>query len=275
MKIALFHVDAFTDEPFTGNPAAVCILPKLYEPAWMQQVAAEMNLSETAFLHRDNTGWNLRWFTPIAEVDLCGHATLASAHTLYESGNLRPNEPAIFHTRSGELRCEHGPAGIRMHFPRVAQEPTTAPFDLSTALGTRLQYVGKTKFDFLIEVEDEKTLRELEPNMDLLKTMKARGFIVTAPTDHPELDFVTRFFAPAYGIPEDPVTGSAHCTLAEYWGHKLNKTSLAAHQISTRGGRILMEIEHNGIALSGKAVTVMRGELIGPGSSISSLLRYT
>ena len=275
MKIALFHVDAFTDEPFSGNPAAVCILPQNYDAKWMQQVAAEMNLSETAFLHRENKRWDLRWFTPVAEVDLCGHATLASAHVLYESGTLRPNETAIFHTRSGELKCDYHQTWIGMHFPRVPQENVTAPFDLPKALGTRLHYVGKTKFDYCVEVEDEKTLRELEPDMALLKTIKARGFIVTAPTDHPELDFVSRFFAPAFGIPEDPVTGSAHCTLAEYWQHKLGKDELTAHQISSRGGRVQMKVESNGVILGGKAVTIARGELMGPGSSISSMLRYS
>ncbi len=260
MGLTITQVDAFTDEPFTGNPAAICILPEVRDDRWMQNVASEMNLSETAFLVRQPDGFNLRWFTPAVEVDLCGHTTLASAHVLWEAGHLKPDEEARFHTRSGLLTATRQDDWIELNFPATPAEPADAPADLLRALGVTATYIGKNRFDYLIEVDSEATLRAIQPDYSLLLTVPARGIIVTSRGSR--YDFVSRFFAPSVGVNEDPVTGSAHCSLAPYWSRKLDKDALLAYQASSRGGTLHVRVDGDRVHLGGQAVTVLRGELI-------------
>lgn len=262
MPLPIFQVDAFTNKPFAGNPAAVCILPAPGDERWMQQVAQEMNLSETAFLHRQADGFNLRWFTPAVEVDLCGHATLASAHVLWETGHLQPEEPARFYTRSGLLTAERKGEWIELDFPVTPEEPATAPADLARALGVTPAYVGKNRFDYLVEVDSEETVHALKPDFALLRTLPVRGVIVTSPATSSEYDFVSRFFAPGSGVDEDPVTGSAHCCLGPFWSKRLGKNEFIAYQASKRGGVVRVRLSGKRVYLSGQAVTVLRGELV-------------
>ena len=265
MSILLFHVDAFTNRPFAGNPAAVCLLEGAApDERWMQSVAREMNLSETAFVRpRDGgDGFDLRWFTPAVEVDLCGHATLASAHVLWEAGRLAPGEPARFMTRSGWLTASRAESGeISMDFPAMAAAEADAPPGLLEALGVRAIFLGSNGMDYLVEVENEASVRAVRPDLRALRAVRARGVIVTARSDAPPYDFVSRFFAPAAGVDEDPVTGSAHCCLGPYWGARLRKAKLLGYQASARGGAVGVEVRGNRVLLSGRAVTVMRGEL--------------
>lgn len=261
MGVATFQVDAFTDRPFAGNPAAVCILPKTRDAGWMQSVAAEMNLAETAFLLKQENGFNLRWFTPTIEVDLCGHATLASAHVLWEAGYLKPDQPAQFSTRSGLLTCERKGGWIEMDFPAEPEQPAATPAELEKALGVHLKYIGKNRFDYLVEVDSEDTVRKLKPNLALLGEIPARGFIVTSRASSPRYDIVSRFFAPSAGIPEDPVTGSAHCCLGPFWEARLHKDEFVAYQASVRGGVVRVRVAGDRVVLGGQAVTVLRGEL--------------
>lgn len=257
----LFQVDAFADTPFAGNPAAVCVLPEPRDARWMQNVAQEMNLSETAFLLREGDGYDLRWFTPTIEVDLCGHATLASAHVLWEAGYLNPAQPARFSTRSGVLTAERKGDWIELDFPTEPESPATAPPDLAEALGIAPAYVGKNRFDYLVEVDSERTLRDLRPDFARLGTVPARGFIVTSRASSPGCDFVSRFFAPAAGINEDPVTGSAHCCLGPFWSARLGKNEFVAYQASARGGVVRVRVAGPRVRLGGQAVTVLQGEL--------------
>lgn len=261
MGLRIFQVDAFTDKPFAGNPAAVCVLPEPRDARWMQDVAKEMNLSETAFLHREGDVYNLRWFTPAVEVDLCGHATLASAHVLWEAGYLNPDQPARFSTRSGLLTAERKGEWIELDFPPEREERVTAPSDLGRALGVTPTYVGKNRFDYLVEVDSEETVRSLKPDFALLGEIPARGFIVTSLATTQGFDFVSRFFAPRAGINEDPVTGSAHCCLGPFWGTRLNKNEFVAYQASARGGVVHVRLSGDRVGLGGQAVTVLRGEL--------------
>lgn len=261
------QVDAFTDKPFYGNPAAVCILPSTVNDDWMLLVAREMNLAETAFLVKQEDGsYNLRWFTPTVEVDLCGHATLASAHVLWEEGQLEPDEVARFHTRSGLLTARLEGHLIELDFPAEVAQPLEPAAGLLEALGlseTPL-FVGKNRMDILVEVADEQTVKNLKPDMGQLKQVNTRGVIVTSRASSDRFDFVSRFFAPAAGIDEDPVTGSAHCCLGPYWAGKLGKTELAAYQASTRSGVLRVRVGDNGrVYLGGQAVTVLHGELLG------------
>ncbi|OAI52913.1 oxidoreductase [Planctomycetaceae bacterium SCGC AG-212-F19] len=262
MNIPLFHVDAFTDKPFAGNPAAVCILTDQRPDAWMQQVGAEMNLSETAFVNKEANGFRLRWFTPKVEVDLCGHATLASAHVLWEEGYAKPAEIIRFHTRSGELTATRNAGVIELDFPLIPEEPAPEPPGLADALGVPFKYVGKGRFDYLLEVDSEATLRKLAPNFRVLSNLTIRGVIVTSRSARPEFDFVSRFFAPGAGIDEDPVTGSAHCCLAAYWRKRLHKDSFVAYQASARGGVVLVRVNGDRAILGGQAVTVSKGSLL-------------
>jgi PhzF family phenazine biosynthesis protein len=216
MGLPMFIVDAFTDLPFEGNPAAVCLLSQEPADRWMQKVAAEMNLSETAFLLSTDDGYRLRWFTPAVEVDLCGHATLASAHVLWETGRLQPNERARFHTRSGLLTVVWGPQGLTMDFPARPPQPCRVWEDLPAVLGVQASFLGKNGMDCLVEVESEQVVRSIRPDFARLMLYPVRGIIVTARAQHPSYDFVSRFFAPRAGVPEDPVTGSAHCCLGPY-----------------------------------------------------------
>jgi PhzF family phenazine biosynthesis protein len=263
MPQRISQVDAFTEKPFAGNPAAVCILAHAADDAWMRDVAREMNLSETAFLKkRDDGGYDLRWFTPAVEVVLCGHATLASAHVLWEDGHLNPDAQARFHTKSGVLTAKRRGDWIEMDFPTVPEEPAPAPPELVQALGARPQYAGKNKFDYLIEVASEAEVRALKPDHAQLRQIPARGVMVTSRASSENFDFVSRFFAPGSGIDEDPVTGSAHCCLAPYWAKKLTKSHLLAYQASLRGGTVRMQVEGNRVKLAGHAITVLRGELL-------------
>ncbi len=262
MSFNLFQVDAFTNEPFSGNPAAICFLPAPQEAVWMQQVAAEMNLSETAFLYQKEGCCELRWFTPVSEVDLCGHATLASAHLLWEEGLYQENAPIQFKTKSGFLTATKSENGIEIDLPAEPIHVSETPSDLIQALGVNPLFVGKTSFDFLIEVETEEVLRKIKPDFPLLKTVPTRGVIVTSHASTEGYDFVSRFFAPKFGIDEDPVTGSAHCTLGPFWQDKLSKNEMHAYQASARGGMMTVRPKGNRVFLSGEAVTVLRGKLL-------------
>lgn len=261
MPQPIVQVDAFTDRPFAGNPAAVCILDAPRDERWMRDVAAEMNLSETAFLHRADDGWNLRWFTPAVEVDLCGHATLASAHVLWQDGLLAPDQEARFHTRSGLLTAARQGDWISMDFPAKPEQEAPAPDGLGRALGVKPVYVGRSHFDWLVEVESEDVVRSLAPDLGLLAGVDARGVIVTARGTDGGHDFVSRFFAPRVGVPEDPVTGSAHCVLAPFWARRLGRDELTGFQASRRGGVVKVRSVGDRVVLGGQAVTVMRGVL--------------
>ncbi len=263
MGIPIYQVDAFTEKPFSGNPAAVCVLPGPRDPQWMQAVAREMNLSETAFLYPEGDGFRLRWFTPAVEVDLCGHATLASAHVLWEAGYLSPERMARFHTLSGPLSARRQGEWIEMDFPAEPEQPAPMPEELARALGVTPKYVGKNRLDYLIEVESEAVLRALQPDMALLREVPCRGVIVTARADEAEYDFVSRFFAPRVGVDEDPVTGSAHCCLGPFWRQQLGRSELVGYQASPRGGVVRVRAGDERVHLAGRAVTVLRGELIG------------
>jgi PhzF family phenazine biosynthesis protein len=261
MGVPFFQVDAFTNKRFCGNPAGVCLLPVPADGGWMQNVATEMNMSETAFLHQEENGFDLRWFTPAAEVELCGHATLASAHILWEAGYLEPEEPARFHTLSGLLTAERAGDWIELDFPATPAEPVTPPDDLVRALGVTPKYAGQNQFDYLVEVGIEDTVRAMKPDFALLEAATSRGVIVTSAARSPEYDFISRFFAPAVGIDEDPVTGSAHCCLGPFWGKRFGKREMLGYQASPRGGTVRVRVEGERVKLGGQAVTVLRGEL--------------
>lgn len=263
MAIRIVQVDAFTDRPFAGNPAAVCVLPGPRPDSWMKDVAREMNLSETAFLTPHTDGYNLRWLTPAVEVDLCGHATVASAHVLWEDGHLPEGKQARFHTRSGLLTADRRGAWIELDFPAKVAVPTEAPPRLLPALGiASAKFVGRNAFDYLVEVDSEETLRALSPDHSTLRQEPVRGVIVTARGANGQFDFVSRFFAPGSGIDEDPVTGSAHTALGPYWAAKLHKTDFTAYQASARGGVVRVRLEGDRVKLGGQAVTVMTAELL-------------
>ena len=265
MPVRVFTVDAFTDRPFRGNPAAVCPLPAdaEWDAQWMQAVAAEMKLAETAFVRpRADGALDLRWFSPVLEVDLCGHATLAAAHVLWEAGDVPAGKEAAFHTRSGVLTARRRGGWIDMDFPAEPAQPAEAPPALIEALRVRPKFIGRNRMDYLVQVASESYVRAMDPDMRLLKDVTGRGVIVTSPSDEGDFDFVSRFFAPAAGIDEDPVTGSAHCCLGPYWAAKLGKTSMFAFQASKRGGTVGVEVKGDRVVLRGQAVTVVRGELL-------------
>ncbi|HWS72495.1 MAG TPA: PhzF family phenazine biosynthesis protein [Thermoanaerobaculia bacterium] len=258
----LLQIDAFTDVPFRGNPAAVCFLDKVRETAWMQDVAMEMNLSETAFLLRTADGYSLRWLSPTVEIDLCGHATLASAHALWEEGRLPESETARFHTRSGLLTATRDGEWIELDFPAKLEQPIDPSPDLIEGLGNpRIVYAGRNQLDYIVEVESEEVLRNLQPDHSKLRTLGLRGVIVTSRPSSAGFDFLSRFFAPGSGIDEDPVTGSAHCCLGPYWASRLGKREFLAYQASPRGGVVRVRLEGDRVKLGGRAVTVLRGEL--------------
>jgi PhzF family phenazine biosynthesis protein len=262
MATTLHIVDAFTDTAFAGNPAAVCVLDAARDEAWMKHVAREMNLSETAFVHAIESGWSLRWFTPVSEVRLCGHATLASAFTLWETGVLRPEEEGRFHTLSGWLTCRREGEWIAMDFPAANPELCEPPKGLGDALGCAIVATASNNTDYLVEVADEAKLREMRPNFSALANLPVRGVIVTCRSANPEFDFVSRFFAPAVGVNEDPVTGSAHCALGPYWQRKLGKNEFAAYQASARGGLVKVSVQGERVTLRGQAVMMSRVELL-------------
>ncbi len=261
-SIKCWQVDAFTDRPFGGNPAGVCWLKQPMPDDWMQNVAAEMNLAETAFVLRRDDGYGLRWFAPKVEVPLCGHATLASAHTLWTNALHTSEEPVRFHTKSGVLTCRQIGGWIEMDFPESPVRWIDPPVELLTALGVSAARVGQTDFDYFVVVENAEVLRSLSPDFARLNTIPTRGVIVTSPSDDRRYDFVSRFFCPSVGIDEDPVTGSAHCALAPYWGNALGKTELTGFQASARGGLVKVRNEGSRVVLAGQAVTVWQGELL-------------
>ncbi|BAY26199.1 Phenazine biosynthesis PhzC/PhzF protein [Calothrix sp. NIES-2100] len=257
------QVDAFTNTPFAGNPAAVCVLPTPQSDRWMQNVAQEMNLSETAFLVKQDDGFNLRWFTPTVEVPLCGHATLASAHVLWSQGHLSPNEVARFSTKSGVLIATKKGEWIELDFPVNHSQVTDAFAELNEALGVECKSVYHNSLGYLVEVESEDLVWHMQPNFQQLRNLPVADVIVTSVThSDSEYDFVSRFFAPGLGINEDPVTGAAHCCLAPYWRDRLGKDEFLAYQASSRGG--VVKVRYGGgdrVFLGGQAVTVLRGEL--------------
>jgi PhzF family phenazine biosynthesis protein len=284
MGLSIVTVDAFTDARFAGNPAAVSVLPPgKVDEDWMQKVAREMNLSETAFLRvresKDPSGrrradgaksFDLRWFTPIVEVDLCGHATLASAHVLWEEGRVARKEKLRFYTKSGLLKAERRVEGrevwIELDFPALPERTFEGPVGaISRALSTKPRYVGAFGSDYLVEVESESALRRLSPDFALMRTLPVRGIAVTclpsASTKARGYDFVSRCFAPSVGIDEDPVTGSAHCFLGPFWGRRLGKKEVIGYQASARGGSVRVRMKGDRVVLGGRAITVMRGEL--------------
>ena len=263
-RAPVWQVDAFTNRPFAGNPAAVAWLDAEADAAWMQHVAAEMNLAETAFVHPrpDGDGYGLRWFTPAVEVDLCGHATLASAHALWDVGRI-PAGPIRFHTRSGVLTCNKQGDRIELDFPSTPPEPSNANPQLLIALGAiAAAYFGRTRFDAFVELDSAESVRSLRPDFRKMKAFDARGVIATARSDDPKYDFVSRFFGPNVGIDEDPVTGSAHCALAPYWSAKLGNTAMTGFQASPRGGVVGVRVNGDRVILSGQAVTVLEGALL-------------
>ncbi|MFC2077716.1 PhzF family phenazine biosynthesis protein [Candidatus Bipolaricaulota bacterium] len=263
MAIPIYQVDAFTDAAFRGNPACVCILDQPKDADWMQSVAAEMNLSETAFLRgRTDGDFDLRWFTPSVEVELCGHATLATAHILWETGRLLRPEQARFHTLSGLLAADSQGNRIELDFPGNPPAAVEPPSGLLDALGIAATYVGQTRSDFLVEAESDSAVRGADPDLVWLTRLGVRGVMVTARSDEDRFDFVSRFFAPGAGIDEDPVTGSAHCALAPYWGEKLGENEMIGYQASKRGGVVHVKLSGDRVKLAGHAVTVLLGELV-------------
>jgi PhzF family phenazine biosynthesis protein len=262
----MWQVDAFTSVAFSGNPAAVVLLDGPADEDWMQRVAQEMNLSETAFVQADGDVFRLRWFTPAVEVELCGHATLATAHVLWEEGILAPRDAALFDTQSGRLAASHRGDGIELDFPAEAPHPGEPPPGLLQALGDPHPVaVARNRFDILVEVADEDVVRALRPDFARLRAVPVRGVMVTAPAG-PDLmaggvDFVSRFFAPAVGVNEDPVTGSAHCCLGPWWAQRLDTSDLVGRQLSERGGTVGVRVRSDRVLLAGNAVTILSGEL--------------
>jgi predicted PhzF superfamily epimerase YddE/YHI9 len=261
-RIRYFIVDAFTNQPFEGNPAAVVPLERWKDDAWLQNVAMEMNLSETAFLVPTSQCYDLRWFTPTIEVDLCGHATIASATVLAHLGKLADGSEVAFSTRSGILTAKRKGSQIQLDFPALPSTSCDPPPGLLESLNSKARYVGRSTFDYLVEVESESAVRNLAPDMTKLGTVECRGVIVTARSDDPEFDFVSRFFAPAVGVDEDPVCGSAHCCLAPHWAERLGKKEMGGHQVSARSGIIFVEVGGDRVMLGGEGVIFASGEMV-------------
>jgi PhzF family phenazine biosynthesis protein len=259
----VYVVDAFVTKPFTGNPAAVCVMPGPASVKWMQLVAREMNLAETAFLHGGGGSYKLRWFTPTVEVPLCGHATLATTQVLVETGRLAVGQTVRFQTLSGTLEARHDGGQIVLNFPALPTEVLKSPpRGLLKAVGAPAREVRRTKIDYLVELESEEAVRQLRPDIPALARFGLRGAIVTARSTGRPYHFVSRFFAPGAGIDEDPVTGSAHCALAPFWAERLGRTEFKAYQASARGGEMRVTLDGSRVHLAGRAVTMMRGELL-------------
>ena len=261
-RVKCWQVDAFTDRPFAGNPAAVCWLEEEADPQWMQSVAAEMNLSETAFVRRQGEDFGLRWFTPTVEVDLCGHATLATAHALWFAGVASSSKALRFHTKSGVHTCTRDGDFIDLNFPSTPATETVAAEPVAKALGVQPLSVGKSKYYLLVVVDSADVVRSVQPDFGKIGELPTKGVIVTAAADDPKFDFVSRFFAPALGVNEDPVCGSAHCCLTPYWADRLGKKQMMAHQCSARGGVLRLRLDGDRVILGGQAVTVWQGELL-------------
>jgi PhzF family phenazine biosynthesis protein len=262
MGQVITQVDAFANRAFAGNPAAVCVMEGPAEEAWMRNVAREMNLSETAFLYPKEGVYQLRWFTPAVEVVLCGHATLASAHVLWTEGYLPLGETAMFQSLSGGLTAERKGDWIELDFPARGPVACEPPVGLAQALGRDIVWSGKNGIDLFVELRSESDVRELKPDTGRLRAVEGRGIIVSSRSDDPQFDFVSRFFAPAAGVDEDPVTGSAHCALAPFWGERLGKLEMVGYQASARGGVVRVRVAGDRVILGGQAVSVFRGELI-------------
>lgn len=261
-QAVLYQVDAFAEQPFQGNPAGVCLLNQPVPDDWMQKLAMEMNLAETAFVLMQGETINLRWFTPTVEVELCGHATLASAHVLWESGLIQIDQEIAFTTRfHGALLCRQSEQGIEMNFPAVPPQACENPPQFSASIQEHSRNVCKTQYDYLVEVESEAAVRSAKPDLEKIAQIASRGLILTSTAETEGIDFVSRFFAPAAGVPEDPVTGSAHCTLGPYWQKRLNRDNLLGYQCSQRGGKVATRMEDDRVWLGGKAVTVFSAQL--------------
>lgn len=262
MKIKIHTVDSFTDKPFSGNPAGVCILEKELNEKQMQNIAMEMKHAETAFVVPSGKDFLLRWFTPAAEVDLCGHATLASSHIMWQEKVIGADETIRFHTRSGLLTANKRGEGIELNFPATEMKEIQSFHELEKCIGVKPVFTGKTKWVYFAELNSADEVRTLEPDFVLINNLPSSGeVLVTARSDTPEYDIVSRFFAPAVGVDEDPVTGSAHCILGPYWAKKLNKNPIMAYQASKRGGSMGVRVEGDRVYLTGKAITVLSGEM--------------
>jgi PhzF family phenazine biosynthesis protein len=262
MKIPLFQIDAFTSEPFKGNPAAVCLLNEKIPDTRMQKIALEMNLSETAFLLKENGGYRLRWFTPVTEVDLCGHATLASSYLLFQKGLVSGDHLICFYTRSGELQAMMADGWVTLNFPAFEEKPYIETDKLREALGVNPVEIVKSGENVIMELGTSEEVRNLKPDFIKLMDISLHGVAVTARSDLSEFDFISRYFAPWVGIDEDPVTGSAHACLGPYWSKRLKKKKMIAYQASARGGVVKVEIQGNRVLLGGQAVLIFEGELI-------------
>ena len=261
MEIKIFTVDAFTNKAFSGNPAAVCILDHELNDEQMHNIAFEMNLSETAYVLKQKDNYSLKWFTPDSEVDLCGHATLASSHILWEKNIHEGNKTIEFQTRSGILKANKADGKIELDFPIDNERKIEIFDDLIKTLGAEPVYLGRTKWSYLAEMDSEETVRSIKPDFALMETLEAWGLMITARSSSKDFDFVSRFFAPRKGVMEDPVTGSAHCALGPYWMKKLQKNNLKAYQASKRGGILGITIDGDRVKLTGSAVTVLEGKL--------------
>jgi predicted PhzF superfamily epimerase YddE/YHI9 len=262
MEFNLFQVDAFTSLPFKGNPAAVYLLKEERDDQWMQNFASEMNLAETAFLQNEDKDWSLRWFTPELEVNLCGHATLASAHILYTEGYVERNSPIRFSSRSGVLLARTSGKEIILDFPAESCTECDAPTVLPSVVKTSYRFCGRNRMDYLVELENEQAVLECKPDIALLADLGGRCVVITSRADRiPNADFVSRSFCPNAGVAEDPVTGSAHCMLGPYWRTKLGKSKLVGYQASKRGGYVGVNLLGDRVELSGEAVTIFRGRI--------------
>ena len=263
-KVRILQVDAFADRPFGGNSAAVCLLDKERDDDWMQ---AEMNLSGTAFIRPLDDGFRLCFFTPAIEVALSGHTTLASAHALWTEGVARADQSIQFHTKSGLLTCTQDNDFIALDLPATPAQQAKPTAGLIEALGIEPTFIGESRFDKFVVVDSEQAVRSLKPDFRRLREVPTRGVIVTSKSENPQFDFVSRFFAPGAGIDEDPVTGSAHCCLGPYWSECLGKSTMVAFQASARGGVVQVQMNGERVSLGGKAVTIMKGELVGKATS--------
>jgi PhzF family phenazine biosynthesis protein len=262
MTHVLYQVDAFTEEPFAGNPAGVCLLGEPQPDGWMQGLAMEMNLSETAFLLPEGNQWRLRWFTPKTEVDLCGHATLASAKVLFEIQPVLRDAPLVFQTKSGELRARWVDGLVELDFPRMHYKPLEVPPKVAEALGFMPSAAVYSGTYSLYEAEDAEIIRTSTPDFDRIEALPIPEVIITAQSEDPEFDFISRFFAPQLGVDEDPVTGSAHCLLAPYWSEKTGKSELVAYQASQRGGRLLLRLAADRVRITGAAKVIFKADLL-------------
>lgn len=258
----IVHVDAFTDSPFSGNPAAVVLLDANKSTQWMQNIASELMLPETAFVKKEQETFSIRWFTPVQEEELCGHATLASSHVIWEEGLADKGQELCFSSKSGVLKAKQVDKWIELNFPAEPAEelPTVDPTFIK-AFGERPLLVARNRLDYLLLFPDD-TISKLKPDFSLLKKIKSRGFIATCLSTNSDFDFISRFFSPSDNIPEDPVTGSAHCCLAPFWAPRLGKNSFHAYQASRRGGELKVHLSDSRVYLQGKAVSVFKGEIL-------------